>query len=103
VRKFALSLSYRRGWYLQICYLRQFHAILRDEEIQDRSSFKGILKFGSRMVTHLFARLDPKPVSLEKQKGQQEQSEKETGEHMCICVTVATKSPFVTASQSQRN
>lgn len=66
---------------MQICYLKQFHLILSDDEIQDRSSFKGILKFGRRMVAHLFGRLDPKPVSLDKQKDKKDESdEKEKGE-----------------------
>lgn len=65
---------------MQICYLKQFHAILSDDEIQDRSSFRGILQFGRRMVTHLFARLDPKPVSLEREMEKQGETDQEKGE-----------------------
>ena len=77
----TVRMKFSKPLQLQICYLKQFHAILSDDEIQDKSSFKGILQFGRRMVTHLFGRLDPKPVSLDKQKEKQdEQGDKDKGE-----------------------
>lgn len=61
---------------MQVCHLKQFHMILSDDDIQDRSSFKSLLKFARRMVTNLFARLDPKPISLEAQQGKQDAKQK---------------------------
>jgi hypothetical protein len=49
---------------VQLKYLRQFHSLLTDGQIQHSSAFKDLLKLSSRVSANLIDRLDPEPIKL---------------------------------------